>query len=167
MKKVVERGIPNDLTYEKILKKENRNLIWQRRRNNPWSNQKNTLQNQKNRENFHLELFSNNTIVLYKIILATPMDQKSKSLYIFKFKLSNTTFNLLKSNAQLNLWMASQFALGLTCSFQKMVARWIALYWNNWKKFFQSLLEISFQCCIGESSKLIIITPIRDEWATK
>ena len=26
-KKVVERGIPNDLTYEKILKKENRNLI--------------------------------------------------------------------------------------------------------------------------------------------
>ena len=27
MKKVVERGIPNDLTYEKILKKENRNLI--------------------------------------------------------------------------------------------------------------------------------------------
>ena len=131
MKKVVERGIPNDLTYEKILKKENRNLIWQRRRNNPWSNQKNTLQNQKNRENFHLELFSNNTIVLYKIILATPMDQKSKSLYIFKFKLSNSTFNLLKSNAQLNLWMASQFALWLTCSFQKMVARWIPLYWNN------------------------------------
>ncbi len=26
-KKVVERGIPNDLTYVKILEKENRNLI--------------------------------------------------------------------------------------------------------------------------------------------
>ena len=26
-KKVTERGIPNDLTYVKILKKENRNLI--------------------------------------------------------------------------------------------------------------------------------------------
>ena len=71
-KKVVERGIPNDLTYEKILKKKNRNLIWQRRRNNPRSNQKNTLQNQKNRENFHWELFYNNTSVLYAIYFWQP-----------------------------------------------------------------------------------------------
>ena len=98
---------------KKILKKENRNLIWQRRRNNPWSNQKNTLQNQKNRENFHLELFDNNTIVLYIMILATPVDHKSKD------------YSFLNLNFLIRLSIYLQ-------SMRNLIYEWLLnLHWNS------------------------------------